>query len=88
MPVTLERKPLVEALRLLRQVVQARSTIPILGNLLLDADDGMLRMTATDLERWLTVAVEATDIGAPMRLTVPAARLSAFVGALAAGSEI
>lgn len=88
MPVTLERKPLVEALRLLRQVVQARDTIPILGNLLLDADDGMLRMTATDLDRWLTVAVEATDIGAPMRLTVPAARLSAFVGALAVGSEI
>ena len=88
MPVTLERKPLFDALRLLRQVAPGRNTIPILSNVRLRTEGDTLQVTATDLDRWLTATIEVTDQDEPMDLTVQTARLSAFVSALPNGAEI
>jgi DNA polymerase-3 subunit beta len=44
------REELVQALYLTQGVVERRNTLPILANVLLQADDGTLAVTATDLE--------------------------------------
>jgi DNA polymerase III subunit beta len=50
MRVTVERAALLKALGHVQSVVERRNTIPILSNVLLDAQDGVLTLTATDLD--------------------------------------
>jgi DNA polymerase III subunit beta len=50
MRVTVERAALLKALGHVQSVVERRNTIPILSNVLLDAKDGALTLTATDLD--------------------------------------
>ncbi len=50
MRVTVERAALLKALGHVQSVVERRNTIPILSNVLLDAKDGVLTLTATDLD--------------------------------------
>ena len=50
MKVTIERAALVKALGHVQSVVERRNTIPILSNVLLQAGDGKLILTATDLD--------------------------------------
>jgi DNA polymerase-3 subunit beta len=52
-------------------VTERKHTIPILANALLEAEDGLLRITGTDLELAITDQIEAT-IDKPGRATMPA----------------
>ncbi len=54
------REPLLRALQLLQNIVEPRQTLPILANVLLDAQEGRLRVSATDLEVGARVSVPAT----------------------------
>jgi DNA polymerase-3 subunit beta len=74
---------LSRGLNIVGRAVSARSTLPVLGNILLATDEGRLKLAATNLEIgiscWIGAKVE--DDGA---VTVPARLLSEFVGQLPA----
>ena len=81
MRVSVMQENLAKGLSIVGRAVSSRSTLPVLGNILLEARDGQLRLAATNLEIgvncWLGATVE--DEGA---ITVPARLLTEFVGSL------
>jgi DNA polymerase-3 subunit beta len=66
------------------KVVNAHTTVPILSNVLLQADDGKISVRATDLELTLEHAFPA-DVSEPGSVTVPAKLFSSYLGNLPAG---
>jgi DNA polymerase III sliding clamp (beta) subunit (PCNA family) len=62
MRVTLERSNLLRSLGHVHRVVERRNTIPILSNVLLDANDGELTMKATDLDLEITESTPAQAV--------------------------
>ena len=87
MRLVIERGELLRALGHVTSVVERRTTIPILSNVLLRAGNGKLSLKATDLEREVIeeVAASVSDTGA---VTVPAHMLHDIVRKLPDGSEI
>lgn len=83
MKLTIAREQLVNGLQAVQNIVGSRTTLPILSNVLLQADNGRLGLTATDLDVTISVAVEAA-IGAAGNTTLPARRLFSIVRELAA----
>ncbi len=71
MKITIERSNLLNALGHVQSVVEKRTTIPILSNVLLNAGDGVLRLCATDMDLEITDAVEANIVNQGAT-TVPA----------------
>lgn len=85
--VTLERAELLRALTHVQSVVEKRTTIPILMNLLLEAQDESLRLVGTDMD------IEIGDSAAAVvnkagKLTVPAHILFDIVRKLPDGSQV
>lgn len=70
----ISKEDFLEGLQKVQHVVSARSTLPILANVLLNARDGRLRFTTTDLDVGITGSVEAT-IDKEGATTIPAKRL-------------
>ena len=70
MRLVIERGELLRALGHVTSVVERRTTIPILSNVLLRARDSKLEFKATDLEREVIEGVPG-DISAPGAVTVP-----------------
>src|SRR5690606_4868173 len=87
MRVTLERSSLLKALGHVHRVVERRSTIPILSNVLLSAEGASLALKATDLDLEVTEAIPA-DISQPGATTVPAHLLHDIVRKLPDGGEV
>ncbi len=87
MRLVIERGELLRALGHVTSVVERRTTIPILSNVLLRAREGSLQLKATDLEREVTEEVSA-DVSAPGALTVPAHILHDIVRKLPDGAEV
>lgn len=87
MRVTLERSNLLKSLNHVHRVVERRNTIPILSNVLLQAEGGSLAMKATDLDLEINeaTAAMAEEAGAT---TVPAHLLYDIVRKLPDGSEV
>lgn len=87
MKVTVERAALLKSLGHVHRVVERRNTIPILSNILLRAEDGALRLKATDLDLEVTEALvaEVAEAGAT---TVPAYVLYDIVRKLPDGSQV
>lgn len=71
MRLTLPRAALAAALDQAARIVERRSTIPILSNVLLAAEGGRLTVRATDLDMQATVSAEA-QVAEPGATTVPA----------------
>jgi len=86
MKLSVSKEKLLEGLQTVQNVVSTRTTLPILSNVLLQAADGQLRLTTTDLDVGVCGAVEA-QIDKPGATTLPARRLSTIVRELPA-SEI
>ncbi len=84
MKVSCLQENLAEGLSIVGRAVSPRSTLPVLGNILLATDGGRLRLSATDLEVgincWIGAKVE--EEGAT---TVPARTLIDLVNALPPG---
>jgi DNA polymerase-3 subunit beta len=74
MELKIGRKELVEALETVSSVVSSRPTLPILGNVLIEARKKEVVLTATDLEVGIVLAVEA-QVKGEGRLTIPAKKL-------------
>ena len=82
MELTVQKGDLLHELQLCQGIVERKNTIPILGNVLLEAnDDGSVRLLATDLEVGLRSQCQAS-ISRAGALTVPAKKLFEIVRAL------
>ncbi|MEM6414926.1 MAG: DNA polymerase III subunit beta [Pseudomonadota bacterium] len=87
MKVTIERAALVKALGHVQSVVERRNTIPILANVLLQADGGSLTLTATDLDIEISEAAPA-NVADPGATTVSALTLYEIVRRLPDGAQV
>ena len=87
MKVTLERTALLKSLGHVHRVVERRTTIPILSNVLLSASDGGLQLKATDLDLEVTETAPA-DVGQPGATTLPAHTLYEIVRKLPDGAQV
>lgn len=84
MEVALDRDPFLKGLQMVHNIVEPRQTLPILANVLLEADDDVLRLTATDLEVGAQVTLPAQKVGSPGSITLAARKLADIVRELPA----
>ena len=87
MKVTVERSALIRALGHVQSVVERRNTIPILSNVLLQADGGALTLTATDLDIEVSESAPA-DVAVKGAATASALTLHDIVRKLPDGAQI
>jgi len=84
MKITCLQENLAKGLATVGRAVATRSTLPVLSNILLESDNGQLRLAATNLEIgvncWIGAKVEEEG-----RITVPARLLTEFVNSLPPG---
>jgi DNA polymerase-3 subunit beta len=88
MKFTVDRAVLLKALAHVQSVVERRNTIPILANVLLEAKEGQLRLTATDMEIAVVEEVPGVDIARGGRTTAPASTLYEIVRKLPEGAKV
>lgn len=81
MELVVRKSDLLRELQLFQGIVERKNTIPILANVLLEADGNEVRMLATDLEVGLRSRCDAV-VGKPGSLTLPAKKLFEIVKAL------
>ena len=72
-----------DSLKIAGQVVIKRSTMPILAHVLIEATQTQIKISATDLENYLTTELEAltTDANEVKRVAVPFTDLDAIAKA-------
>lgn len=87
MKIVLERSVLLKALDHLRNIVERRNTIPILSNILVEANATKLKLTATDIDMEASEVVEAVSDKAGAT-TLPAHLLHDIVRKLPDGSQV
>jgi DNA polymerase-3 subunit beta len=87
MKLTIERAALLRSLNHVQSVVERRNTIPILANVLLHAEDGSVKLTATDMDIAIVEAAPA-DVHAAGETTAPAHTLYEIVRKLPEGAQI
>jgi DNA polymerase-3 subunit beta len=87
MRVTIERTAFLKALNHVQSVVERRNTIPILSNVLVQAADGNVRLTATDLDIEIVETV-AAGVARDGAATVPAHMLYDIVRKLPDGAQL
>ncbi|NTS76354.1 DNA polymerase III subunit beta [Catenovulum sp. SM1970] len=75
MKFAISREDILKPLQLATGTVERRHTLPILSNVLLDINDGVLSITGTDLEVELIASVELVQASEDGRITVPAKKL-------------
>jgi len=75
---------LSKGLSIVGRAVSSRSTLPVLGNILLEAKDNQLRLAATNLEIGINCWVGAT-VDNEGAITVPSRLLAEFVNSLPPG---
>ncbi|MCO6418847.1 DNA polymerase III subunit beta [Siccirubricoccus sp. KC 17139] len=88
MKFTVERALLLKALAHVQSVVERRNTIPILANVLLAAQEGSLKLTATDMEIAVVEELSGVQVARPGRTTAPAATLYEIVRKLPDGARV
>ena len=87
MKVTVERAQLLKSLGHVHRVVERRNTIPILGNVLIRAENARLSLKATDLDLEVTETL-AAETGTAGSTTVPAHMFYDIVRKLPDGAQI
>jgi DNA polymerase-3 subunit beta len=78
MEVHVDRDPFLRSLQMVHNIVEPRQTMPILANVLLEAEGEGLRLTATDLEVGVRVSAPARVV-APGAVTISARKLLEIV---------
>ena len=84
MEITVSRKDLLNELSAIQAVIERKTTIPILSNLLMEADGDSARITATDLDQAIRTSC-AAKVKKPGSCTIPARKLFDYVKLLADG---
>lgn len=85
MEVVIDRDAFLKGLQMVQNIVEPRQTLPILANVLLEAEGEGVRLTATDLEVGARVSVPA-KVGAKGAITVSARKLAEIVKELPAAA--
>src|SRR5204862_5730023 len=81
MELSVSKADLLRELQFFQGIVERKNTIPILANLLIEAEGSRVRLLATDLEVSLQSTCEAS-VAKPGVLTLPAKKLFEIVKAL------
>src|ERR1700748_511592 len=84
MEITVSRQDLVRELTATQSVVERKTTIPILSNFLLEADEDRLNITATDLDQAIRTSAPV-KVKKPGSCTVPARKLYDYIKLLPDG---
>lgn len=84
MEISLSRQDLLRELTATQSVVERRTTIPILSNFLIEADEDRLTITATDLDQSMRTSCTA-KVKKPGSCTIPARKLYDYVKLLPEG---
>ncbi|MEL0252456.1 MAG: DNA polymerase III subunit beta [Novosphingobium sp.] len=89
MKATIERATLLRCLSHVQSVVERRNTIPILSNVLIEADaSGQLKLMATDLDLQIVETMAAVSVEGPGAITVSAHLLFDIARKLPDGSQV
>lgn len=83
MKFNVNREKLQKALSRVGSIIGARSMLPLIGNVMIEAKDGMINLTTTDLELRMSTSVEATVIEEG-KSTAPARKLISLVSSFSA----
>lgn len=83
MKLTIGQEQIIHGVQAVQNVVTARTTLPILSNVLLRAEGSTLELTATDLDVTISCSVSAT-VARPGATTLPVKRFFGIVRELAA----
>ena len=84
MEITVSRLELVKELTATQSVVERKTTIPILSNFLIEAEDDRLNITATDLDQAIRTSA-AAKVKKPGACTIPARKLYDYIKLLPEG---
>ena len=87
MKFTIPREALLKPLQLVTGVVERRQTLPVLANLLIQADSLGLSLTGTDLEVEMIARCEV-PVEQPGEVTIPARKLADIWRALPDGADV
>ncbi|MGB0720667.1 MAG: DNA polymerase III subunit beta [Bdellovibrionales bacterium] len=87
MKLSIERAALLRSLSHVQSVVERRNTIPILSNVLMKAEDGMLTLATTDMDLEINESV-AANVSAAGATTAPAHTLHDIVRKLPGDSDV
>jgi len=85
MKLSVSKDQLLNGLQAVQNVVSSRTTLPILSNVLLQAGEGRLDLTATDLDVTISCAVEA-EVQKEGSVTLPVKKLVSIVRELGVAS--
>jgi DNA polymerase-3 subunit beta len=88
MKFSVDRAVLLKALAHVQSVVERRNTIPILANVLLEAREAGLKLTATDMEIAVVEEIPGVTVTRQGRTTAPAATLYEIVRKLPETAKI
>ncbi len=81
MKIVIPRQDLLDAVNKVKTVVSAKSALPILSHILMEAGDGRLRLSATDLKVSIECGVDC-QVDTPGSLTVSSQRLASILAEL------
>ena len=85
MEVQLDRDSFLKGLQMVQNIVEPRQALPILANVLIQAGDESVRLTATDLEVGATVSIPA-KVAVPGAITLSARKLTEIARELPAAA--
>jgi DNA polymerase-3 subunit beta len=88
MKFTAEREVLLRPLQLVTGVVERRHTLPVLANVLVEAREGLVTITGTDLEVRLSAVVPGATIASEGSATIPARKLTDIWRSLPDGTTV
>ena len=74
----IEKANLINAIQTVQNVITTKAALPILSNILIEAQGGVLKLTATDLDIGITCVIPV-DIQEPGAITIPAKRFSDII---------
>ena len=86
MKFTVNREKLQKALQRVGSIIGSRSMFPVLGNVLIQAEENLLTLTTTDLEIRISTTLEAA-VEVPGVSTAPARKLASLVACFV-GSDV
>lgn len=78
MKLSIRKEQMMAGLQAVQNVVSTRTTLPILSNVLLNAAEGRVGLTATDLDVTVSCSVEG-NVSSPGAVTLPVKRLLGIV---------
>ncbi len=79
MKITIQREPFSRIFQIAAVVAPARSPKTILQNVKLEAVDGTVRLTATDMEVGVRLSIDDMEVETPGAAVIPVARLNAIL---------